>query len=292
MERLRELIVPILALILVGVAALAARWVSQTDLDPRMASLSGSRRFEGYDGPVTYGFLPLAKHGAVAGRLTLGRFAGSQLQEGATWEFSGVDQWHGWAPAIFHRETGWVIEEKPGYRISRWLCAAESGDCDCDHLFWSLQALRFLDPESLARRIEMIENSGQTIRVCLTRGVSEYDYDSDTLRWNPVATRHLPVEEHLDRRWFKTDPLIVLGHELNHAWHDVCCAGDSADAEAREWMAVSGENRLRHMLFLKDSTRSDIYPRPGCWEACPDILGDSAQEAWQNYTGRVRFNDF
>lgn len=292
MERLREWIVPILALILVGVAVFTVRWAALIAPNRHVAGLTEPGRHEEYDHSITYRFLAPAERGAVADRLTLGCFVGSELQRGATWEFSGMEQWHSLAPSISALQAGWVAEEQSGYRISRWLDAAGPGPCDCDHLFWSLQALRFLDPESLANEIDRLERSGKTVRICATQGASDYDYGSDTLYWNPVATRYCPVDTRLDRRWFQTDPLITLAHQISHAWHDVCCAGDSAETETRERLAVMAENRVRHMLFLKDPSRSEMYPRPGCREDCPDIPGHSAGQAWDNYTGRVRGERF
>ncbi len=73
--------------------------------------------------------------------LILGRFADGHLCEGVVWEFNSIDLWHGWAPSLFARERHWTPEEQPGWRISRWL-----------------------DPESLANKIDMIEHSGSTVQ--------------------------------------------------------------------------------------------------------------------------------
>jgi hypothetical protein len=288
MERLNRQVVPALAVILIGVAAFTARWVSQTEMDGRLAVRSVASRREVGDGATTYRFLVRGERGAVNGRLTLGRFIGGELQAHPTWAFTGVGQWHSWAPSIFEREAGWSTDAQPGYRISRWLSSDGPATFDREHLFWSLQALRFLDPESLAHEIDWIERSSAAVRICITEEMSDYDYDSNTLYWNPVADRFRPVDGRLDRRWFQTDALITLAHQLHHLWHDLCCQGDSADPGERERLAVTAENRLRHLLFLKDPTRSNIYPRPGVAGSCSDLPGESPWEAWGNYTGRVR----
>jgi hypothetical protein len=221
--------------------------------------------------------------------LTLGRFVGRDSQEGQKWDFVSTEQWFNWAPELFDRERGWVVENQPGWKISRWLRVDDSVECDRDHLFWAIQALRFLDPESLANEIDMLEGSGRAARICPTQGPSDYDYDNDTLYWNPTSVAHVPADAHLNWKWFQTDPLIALAHELHHAWHDLCRQGDMAGVEARERLAVAAENRIRHILFLTDPACSHLCPRPGHQETWPDLPGQSAQDAWGNYHGIVQY---
>ena len=139
-------------------------------------------------------------------------------------------------------------------------------------MFWSLQALRFLDPGSIANEIDMIESAPGKMRVCLTQGPSDYDYETDTLCWNPTETEHVPADAGLQRKWFRTDPLITLAHELSHAWYDLCRGGDSVAPRAREQHAVMTENRIRHILFLKDPHARVHLAQAG---VPPDLAGSA-----------------
>ncbi len=277
MERFRQWILPVLAAVLILGAAMTVLLLSRphigdllsfTGRPPSQSPLSDGESARS----VTYRFLFPGEAHAAPGKLTLGRFANGHLCEGATWEFDGIDQWHGWASAIFARERHWTPEEQPGWRISRWLVENIDSAYDCDHLFWSIQALQYLDPDSLANEIDMIEHSGCTVRIVLTEGVSTYDYNVDTLYWNPVAV---------------PDPLAALAHELHHAWHDLCRNGDAVPDKGREQLALLAENRIRHILFLKDPASSHLYPRLGTQESPPEILGDSPQETWANYRNAI-----
>ncbi len=295
MVRLRKQVVSVLALMLVAGAALTARWVSHTKIrDATGPATVSSRRgisdaHATLEERTTHRFLYLDEPGALPDRLTLGRFVGDRLQEGAQWGFVSLDNWYHWAASLFARERDWAPEDQPGWRISTWLCTTEPGPYDGTHLFWSLQALRFLDPGSIANEIDMIESAPGKMRVCLTQGPSDYDYETDTLCWNPTETEHVPADAGLQRKWFRTDPLITLAHELSHAWYDLCRGGDSVAPRAREQHAVMTENRIRHILFLKDPTRGYIWPRPGYRQTWPDLPGRSAQQAWRNYGGRVEY---
>jgi len=238
---------------------------------------------------ITYRFLYRDETGAIADRLTLGRFLVGDLQERPKWGFATAQQWLDWAPDIFEREPGWAGEGQPGWQISRWLEPDLSGRCSTEQLFWAIQALRLLDPESLANEIDMLESSGRSVRIVPTTGPPGYDYDDDTLFWNPIWTQHVPVDRRLKSKWFQSHPLVSLAHELHHAWHDLCRRGDATGPEEREQTAVAAENRLRHILFLKDPACSYLYPRPGHQETWPDLPGRSAREAWQNYRGVVQY---
>jgi len=295
MVKLRKQIVSGLALMLVAGAALTARWVSRTRIrggtGPATAPTGRgiSDAHATLEEPATYRFLYRDETGALTDRLTLGRFVGDHLQEGARWGFVSIDQWHDRAPSLFDRERGWVAEDQPGWRISTWVCTTEPGPYDSTHLFWSLQALRFLDPGSIAIGIDMIESAAGKLRICLARGPSDYDYETDTLCWNPTETEHVPADAGLQRKWFRTDPLITLAHELSHAWYDLCRGGDGVSGRVREEHAVMTENRIRHILFLKDPTRRDVWPRSGFRETWSDLPGRSAEQAWRNYGGRVEY---
>ena len=277
MERFRQWILPVLAVVLILGAAMTVLLLSRphigdllsfTGRPPSQSPLSDGESARS----VTYRFLFPGEAHAAPGKLTLGRFADGHLCEGATWEFDSIDQWHGWASAIFARERHWTPEEQPGWRISRWLVENIDSAYDCDHLFWGIQALQYLDPDSFANEIDMIEHSGGTVRVVLTEGPSDYDYDTDTLYWSPTAN---------------PDPLVALAHELSHAWHDLCRDGDAVAHKGREKLALLAENRIRHILFLKDPTRSHLYPRLGRPETPPDIMEDSPRKAWDNYRNAI-----
>jgi hypothetical protein len=273
MERFRQWILPVSALVLILGAAVTVVWLSDPDAASPLSSarelLSRSPVSEQGSAPsITYRFLFPSEAQATPGRLTLGRFLYGRLCDGATWEFDSIDQWHGLAPLLFEKEKQWTPEEQSGWRISRWLAENEGSAHGRDHLFWSIQALRCLDPESFANEIDMIAHSGQTLRIFLTEGQGDYDYNADTLYWNPSSA---------------PDPLVGLAHELNHAWHDLCRNGDAANVQEREHLALLGENRIRHVLFLKDPTRSYIRPRQRTQEALPEVPEDSAQQAWTNY---------
>ncbi|HNY80639.1 MAG: hypothetical protein RBS72_21820 [Sedimentisphaerales bacterium] len=169
MERFRQWILPVLAAVLILGAAMTVLLLSYP-CTPDSLSLArkpfrqstGAKRESVHS--VTYRFLFPDEAHAAPGKLMLGRFADGHLCEGATWEFDSIDQWHGWAPAIFAREKHWTPEEQPGWRISRWLVENIDSAYDCDHLFWSIQALQYLDPDSFANEIDMIEHSGGTVQ--------------------------------------------------------------------------------------------------------------------------------
>lgn len=283
------------ALLLVAAAVPIVLWLPRrrTDEGPSdrlgSAGLTISHESDAWGDQITYRFLWCGEAGAVEDRLTLGRFVGRDLQEGATWGFVNTDHWHNWAPEIFDREQDWVAENQPGWKISRWLHVGEPVECDRDRLFWAIQALRLLDPESLANEIDMLDASGRTVRIYPTYGHSDYSYEEDTLFWNPTSVVHVPADAHLNWKWFQTDPLVALAHELHHAWHDLCRNGDAAGDEQRERLAIAAENRIRHILFLKNPACSHLYPRPGHQETWPDLPGQSPQEAWRNYRGLVEY---
>ncbi len=278
MDRLRRWILPVSAFILIVGAAATIVWLSrpyaESPLPLRQRPLNQPRLAE--DGSIhrtTYRFLFPSEKQAVPGKLTLGRFLGGRLCEGATWEFEGIDQWHGWAPSLFEKETQWVAEEQPGWRISQWLSGDENSAYGRSYLFWSIQALRCLDPESFANEIDMIEHSSSTVTIRLTEGPSSYDYETDTLCWNPVSAADRPGVHGPGQT-----PLVTLAHELNHAWHDLCRNGDCADSDGRERLALMAENRIRHLLFLKDPTCSQIRPRLKA-----SASGNSPEQGWRNY---------
>ncbi|UCD51841.1 MAG: hypothetical protein JSW27_04240 [Phycisphaerales bacterium] len=295
MARFGTRLVEGMALLLITLAVPIVLWFPQmpaeNDPNGRIGStgLPISTNRDASGGRITYRFLYRGEAGALEDRLTLGRFLDGALQERPRWGLIDTRQWFDWAPDIFAREPGWAAENQPGWRISTWLRPDASVECDSEQLFWVIQALRLLDPESLANEIDMLEGSGQTVRIVPTHGPSDYDYDEDTLYWNPMSTEHIPADERLKWKWFQTDPLVALAHVLNHAWHDLCRGGDAASVEERERLAVAAENRLRHTLFLKDPACSHLYPRPGHQETWPDLPGASALEAWGNYYGRVPY---
>jgi len=284
-----------LALLLIALAIPVVLWFPQSLTEKAPNGRSGSSGLpistdhDASGGRTTYRFLYCVEAGATEDRLTLGRFLDGVLQKRPRWGLANTRQWFDWAPGIFEREPGWAAENQPGWQISMWLRPEASVACDREHLFWAIQALRFLDPQSFANEVDMLESAGRVVRICATHGPSDYDYDEDTLYWNPISTEYVPADGRLRWKWFQTDPLVTLAHQLNHAWHDLCRNGDAASVEERERLAVAAENRLRHILFLKDPACSDLYPRPGHQETWPDLPGASAREAWSHYHGRVRY---
>jgi hypothetical protein len=258
-----------LALLAVAGAGLVVYWLICSDTSDPFAPLAAwraravSNRTEAVNKRVTYRFLYPDEPGGVAGKLRLARFVDCQLYEDVKWDSYSVVHWRQWAADIFAREMGWVAQDQPGWLISRWLCADESTERDRDHLFWTIQALRFLDSESTDKEILMIEGSGKTARVCLTQGCSDYDYCQDTLYWNPNGAGCAAVDKIRGEQWFRTDPLIALAHQLRHMRHDFCQNGDAADGQERERIAVAAENFMRDVLSRKDPTRPCISPIPG-----------------------------
>ncbi len=291
MERARQLIVPVLAVGLIASAAVVSRRMSER----RVGTCAGggingnhSRSETRYE-PIVYRFLYAHEPGAAAGRLTFARVVEGRIRKNATWSFGSLDDWYEWAPAFFAAEEGWTSRTQPGWLISRWLCEDKSGRCTTGQLFWRIQALRYFDPESFVHEIEWIEVSGKTLQILPTEAWPRYDYDSDTLYWNPSMARYVPEDESLERKWFATTPLITLASTLSHAYYDLCRNGDTVSLEGRETFAVADENRMRHILFLKDPACSQIRPRPGCRETWPDAPGDSPEQAWWDYHGRVKY---
>lgn len=290
MERARDLIGPVLAVALITGAALTSRWMSYNRSRARVGTKEGPRGVpvEPEYQPTAYRFLYLHEPGAVAGRLTFVRIVDGRIGRDATWSFAGLDEWCDWAPGFFAQEEGWTPRYQPGWQISRWLSMESTGRTrGC--LFWRIQALRFLDPESIANEINWIEASGKTLTIHATQGWPHYDYDSDTLHWNPVASEYGPEDPNLVRQWYKTTPLITLAYVLSHACHDLCHDGDLDEQPVRERFALATENRIRHILFLADPACSHIRPRPGFRETWPDTPGRSAQEAWWDYRGAVEY---
>lgn len=287
MERLRQWILPICAVILIAGAAIVVLWLSEALVDwpfrpGRRGPLQTPSGKHSSAHRTTYRFLFPSERQAVPGKLTLGRFVNGRLCEGATWAFDGIDQWYDWAPSLFERETQWVAEEQPGWRISQWLTQDEGSAYDRDHLFWSIQALRFLDPESLANEIDMIEHSNRAAAIRLTEGPSGYDYDTDTLCWNPASAADALGAQSPNHHPWQSDSLAALAHQLNHAWHDLCHNGDGAGPDRGELLALMAENRIRHTLYLKDPTYSRIRPRTQ--RGSPK---GSPEQAWTSYRGRV-----
>lgn len=273
MERYRQWILSVLAITLILVAGAMVLWLVHPPATGPLAFVrklldcpSASER-QSADS-ITYRFLFPNEVEARRGTLTLGRFSDRRLCEGATWRFDSIDQWHGLAPSICEQDRQWVAEHQSGWQISRWLVENGNSAYGRDHLFWSIQALRCLDPESFVNEIDMIERSGRTVCIRVTEGPSHYDFDTDTLDWNPTS---IP------------DPFVALTRELHHVWYDLCREGDLAEVRQREHSATMAENRMRHILFLKDPTHSQMGPRPRRGETSPEVVGDSAREAWQSY---------
>lgn len=290
MERARQLIAPVLAAVLIASAAVVSRRIAERRGSSYVggdANRSHSRIAE-WEEPITYRFLYPHEPRAVPGRLTFARVVEGRIRKDATWSFGSLDEWCEWAPAFFAAEEGWTSRTQPGWLISRWLCEDESGRGTTGQLFWRIQALRCFDPESFVNEIEWIEVSGKTFQIRPTEGRSYYDYDADTLYWNPSATRCVPEDPNLDRMWCVTTPLIALASALSYAYYDLCRNGGAGD-EGWETSVVREENRIRHILFLKDPACSQIRPRPGWREIWPDVPGDSSEQAWWNYRGRVQY---
>lgn len=289
MERAKDLIAPILAVTLITGVALISRWMSDNRHDAHIVAAEGVSHVQtkpAYE-PIAYRFLYPHERGAVAGRLTFARIVGGRIDKNGVWSFVSVEEWCDWAPGFFSQEEDWKSRFQPGWVVSR--CLDESAGCTAGRLFWWIQALRFLDPENAANEIEWIETWGETLEVRTTQGWPHYDYDSDTLYWNPNAIEYAPQDPNLAREWYKTAPLVTLAYTLSHAYHDLCRNGGRADLAAREQFALMAENRIRHILFMKDPACSHIRPRPGVRETWSDIPGRSAEEAWQAYQGRVEY---
>ncbi|UCD53220.1 MAG: hypothetical protein JSW27_11360 [Phycisphaerales bacterium] len=282
-------------LVLIMAAGFVVVWLPQYDAADRSM---GRRRSigvvidNGFGTPeeeITYRFLYRDEAGTSDEWLTLGRSVGRDLEARAVWGFTDIEQWYDAAPEILACESGWIVEQQPGWKVSRWLCLDEVSDCDRDRLFWMIQTLRLFDLEVCTKEITMLEATGRTIRIYPTEGPSNYDYDADTLYWNPTETVLVPSDTDLNWRWFQTDPLVTLARGLSCAWHDLCDEGDAASCEERERMAITTENRIRYLLFRKDPMGWRLYPRPGYREIWPDLPGDSAAEAWQNYRGVIKY---
>jgi hypothetical protein len=291
MERARELILPVVGLVLIVGAAMASRWMADRRAVSRVgagASRSGSR-IETSSDPIAYRFLYAYEPWAVEGRLMFARFVEGGLPKDAVWSFASIEEWRDWAPGFFAGEEGWTPSAQPGWLISRWLDAHEAGGCARGQFFWWIQALRFFDPGSFVNEIEGIEASGKTVRICTTPGWPSYDYEKDTLHWNPSVARYVPEDPNLDWKWFATTPLVTLAYTLSHAHYDLCRDGDRVGHEGREMFAVADENRIRHILFLKDPACSQICPRPGYRETWPDVSGNSVEQAWWDYRGAVEY---
>jgi len=269
MKRTRNLIVQGLALLLITGAALIVCWLAYGNAsDPGVRLMPSATRFgskitDAAKKRVTYRFLYPDEPGGVTDKLRLARFLDGHLCESMKWDSLSVDHWQGWAADIFAREMGWIAKDQPGWLISSWLCADECTEHERDSLFWSIQALRFLDPETTDKEIHMIEGSGKAARIYVTQGCSDYNYCEDTLYWNPTGIRCVPVDKIRGERWFITDPLIALARQLSHMRHDFCQNGDSADGQERENMAMATELRIREILSRKDPTRPYICPKPG-----------------------------
>lgn len=283
--------VPVLAVVLITGVAATSRWMSERHAATRVGGgMNWSRsRGEVWSEPITYRFLYPHESGAVPGRLTFARVVEGRIRENATWSFGSLDEWYEWAPPFFAAEEGWTSRMQPGWLISRWLCEDESGRCTTGQLFWRIQALRYFDPESFVNEIEWIEVSGRTFQILPTESRPHYDCDADTLYWNPSATRYIPEDPNLDRRWHVTTPSIALASALSHAYYDLCRTGGAAGGEGWETSVVRDENRIRHILFLKDPACSQIWPRPGWREIWPDVPGNSPERAWWDYRGRVTY---
>ncbi len=273
MERYRQWIPSVLAVVLILVAGAMVLWLVHPPATGPLAfvrKLLASPSASELRSPdsITYRFLFPSEVKAMRDKLTLGRFTDRRLCEGATWPFDSIDQWPEMAPSIFEQDRQWAAEHQGGWQISRWLVENADSAYDRDRLFWSIQALRCLDPESFVNEIDMIERSGRTVCIRATEGPSHYDFDTDTLDWNPTS---IP------------DPFVALTRELHHVWYDLCREGDLAEVRQREHSATMAENRMRHILFLKDPTHSQMGPRPRRGETSPEVVGDSAREAWQSY---------
>lgn len=268
MERVKTITLEGLALLLVAGAGFVTYRLAYSDTSKSMApwaaytgrTASDPAAATEEEKRVTYRFLYLDEPGAATGQLTLGRFLDGRLCADRTWESKSIDHWRWYASRLFAPQIGWVAEDQPGWKISRWLYPAdEFTEDERVYLFWSLQALRFLDPESTANRIDMIEQSGKTGRICLTQGPSDYDYDEDTLYWNVTETGVVPVDPGPGETWFRADAFVALAHQLSHMWHDLCEDGDSTDSPERQRVAVTAEDRLREILSRKDPTRASIH---------------------------------
>jgi len=287
--RAGQLIGPILAALLITGVGLTFRRTSE-----RRIEMSGGAQ-SGWGGvrtrlrcePAAYRFLCPNEPGAVPGRLTFARIVLGRIREGAVWDFGSLDEWCDWAPGFFAWQEDWTARFQPGWLISRWL--DEQAECTSGQLFWRIQALRFLDPQGFANEIDWIEIAGRPGRLCTTQGWSHYDYDRDTLFWNPVATEYTPDDPDLSRQWHRTAPLVTLAYVLGHMCCDLSCSGDELDQAGREQFALTTENRIRHALFRTVPGCSHIWARPGFRETWPDIAGPTAEEAWQSYAGRVDY---
>lgn len=254
-------------------------------------------------GMIYYGILDNDHEVAVAGKLT---FACFNDDDSMKWfhRFDNLDQLISWRKYIYYRSgTHWTTQTGG---------ALANGNED---VFWAVQALIYLGYEwDYGSRIRMIEDADITVSPVDTSRGPVYDGIAKEVSWAPTA---LAGEETLfsglsqkDRRnWHRSPSLVILAHELGHAYDDVTrgfqwrtrtnAAGNTlyqypkGEELVREQIGIIQENQFRFAFFSKVPGYEWVRPRPSVgWSftrpwydsETSHLHSNTSWEAWPWYT--------
>ena len=207
----------------------------------------------GWNKRTWFGFLPLT-HEKAKGKLTFARFDRYGNYVKTEEQFDSLGAWYKWAkdnPDFDYWRMGSDITDRIGYHLA-------GGD---DDLFWHTQTLLALGFSDNTMRL--IEEGGVTID---TSKSDRYSSETKTVFWDPTENFVYNKEGDDRRNWHECPSLVVLAHELNHAYTDVHCGmwPWTTDEELLELenMAVTAENAIR-WSFVTKVPGAKVLPRPG-----------------------------
>lgn len=184
-------------------------------------------------------------------------------------DFDDLEDWEAWARVYFEGREN----EMAGSTLAG----------DSHELFWELQKMSFLCRDvavMLSAIDELLENTGQKVKIQPTIRGDWYNWGSNTLYWHYKSRGDIDYFPKTDREWHTAPDLVGLAHELQHCWDDL--KGKPYLGYSSEVDAMKMENKMRYGFFKKVPGKDWIYPRPSYAEGTED-LGSSPTNAWDYY---------
>jgi len=207
---------------------------------------------QGWNSKNFFGFLDLT-HEKAKDKLTFARFNQYGKYVETIEQFDSLDAWYKWVkenPDFGYWRMGKDIQDRIGYDLA-----------GSDDVFWHTQALLALGFNSNTMRL--IEEASVKID---TSNSDKYNSVTNTVSWDPTENFvYNRTNEREKRNWHTCPSLVVLAHELNHAYTDVHCGMWPATTEEEmlnlENLAVDMENAIR-FAFVTKVPGAYVLPRP------------------------------
>ena len=163
--------------------------------------------------------------------------------------FNGLDEWKNWA-------------NNPTISVSGTGASLSGGNRS---IFWDVRALIYLAGDSWQSKIDAIENASSDAIIEVTDGINQWDEEEKILYWDSsqdcaLGNPDLYLCKKTSETWHYRDPLVILGHEMEHAYRNLL-EGQSA-GEAAEVVGIMAENVFHQAFYEKIPLDYTIDPRP------------------------------